>query len=74
MSTVANKLIAHRKSQKTASSSSPAKQAEEEELNKSKMIADRVPMWDFLDLDKTSNLCLLILLRMVEACTLTWNV
>ena len=38
------------------------------------MIAARVPLWDLLDLDHPTNLCLLILLRMIEACTLTWNV
>ena len=33
-----------------------------------------MPLYGVFDLDKTSSLCLLILLRMVEACTLTWNV
>ena len=38
------------------------------------MIAARVPFWDMLDLDSSANILLLVLLRIIEACTLTWNV
>ena len=70
MSTVADKLVQKRNS----SGKKPVvKINDQEKDDKESNIASRVPFWGFLDLDNSTNFTLLILLRLVEACTLTWN-
>ena len=64
MSTVADRLESQRnKSENRVDDQTQGK----EELKRS------VWLWNLLDLDKSFNVGLLILLRLVQACTMTWN-
>ena len=69
MSTVADKLILKRKE------TSLRKEAEKiEEQDDKEILSKNVWFWSLLDFDKLQNIAWLIVLRLLEACTLTWNV
>lgn len=44
------------------------------EDSKKTVMEGKVPFWNLLDLDNSTNFTILILWRLFEACTLTWNV
>ena len=63
MSTVAERLESQRKKNATKSEASQGKDA----------LSRDVPLWNLLDFDKSSNIAWLIVLRLIQACTMTWN-
>ena len=45
----------------------------EEEQEEEEDISKFIWLWSFLDLDKYSNIALLVLYRVTQACTMTWS-
>ena len=45
----------------------------EQESQGKDVLSGKIWFWDFLDFDKPLNIALLVLLRIIEACTMSWN-
>ena len=76
MSTVADKLIQRRKDANMASGTLKASGGAmkagvngDDEVD----LAGSVWLWNWLDFDRKSNVTWLVIFRVVQACTLTWN-
>ena len=75
MSTVADRLIQKRKADNAASNAQKrvSNKRESEEGGDDVDIGGQVWLWNWLDFDKKSNVTWLIVFRVIQACTLTWN-
>ena len=51
------------------------KSAKAQDVDDEKALMEgKVPFWSLLDFDDKTNFTLLVIFRLIQACTLTWNV